>query len=83
MYFVDWGDGSDTGWIGPYDSGEQVIQSHQWSKKGSYTIQVKARDSYLVQSEWGTLVVSMPAPVPLLYRMYSWIFDFLLSLLSV
>ena len=83
MYFVDWGDGSDTGWIGPYDSGEQVIQSHQWSKKGSYTIKVKARDSYLVESEWGTLVVSMPTPVPLLYRMYSWIFDFLLSLLSV
>ena len=83
MYSIDWDDGSTTGWIGPYASGEQVIQSHQWSKKGSYTIKVKARDSYLVESDWGTLDVSMPTPVPFMYRMYSWILDFLVSLLSV
>lgn len=82
-YLVDWGDGTNSGWIGPYDSGEQVTQSHQWSKKGSYTIKVKARDSYQVESEWGTLVVSMPTPVPLMHRMYSWILEFLLSLLSL
>lgn len=83
MYWVNWGDGTNSGWIGPYDSGEQVTQSHQWSKKGSYTIQVKARDSYLVEGEYGTLVVSMPTSAPLIYRMYSWILDLLFSLLSL
>jgi hypothetical protein len=83
IYFIDWGDGTNSGWIGPYDSGEQVIQNHSWTKKGSYTIKVKAQDSYLVESEWGTLVVSMPTPVPFMQRMYYRILDILLGLLSL
>lgn len=59
-YFVDWGDGTNTGWIGPFDSGEEITQSHVWSERGTYTIKAKARDVYGAESDWGTLSVTMP-----------------------
>ncbi len=63
FYFVNWGDGSNTGWIGPYSSSEEVTVSHSWSEKGSYTLMAKAKDSYGVESDWGSLVISMPKPM--------------------
>jgi outer membrane protein assembly factor BamB len=59
-YYVDWGDGTNTGWIGPYDSGMEQTVSHTWNKKGTYTIQAKAKDGYGAESDWGTLSVTMP-----------------------
>lgn len=59
-YYVNWGDGTTTGWIGPYTSGQEQTVSHTWEKKGTYTIQVKARDNYSAESDWGTLTVTMP-----------------------
>ncbi len=41
---VDWGDGTDTGWIGPYESGEEVILTHQWSEAGLFKIKAKSMD---------------------------------------
>ncbi len=63
-YYIDWGDDSATDWIGPYVSGDQVVQSHQWMKRGTYTIQVKARDEHGMESDWGTLTVIMPYKPP-------------------
>ena len=59
-YFIDWRDGSDTGWIGPYQSGEEIILNHQWSEKGDFNIRCKAKDPYGDESEWGELRVTMP-----------------------
>ncbi len=59
-YYIDWGDGKNTGWIGPYASGEQVTQTHTWTKQGSYTIRVGSCDCYGMKSSWGTLPVTMP-----------------------
>ncbi len=54
-YYVDWGDGDITGWIGPYKSGESVILNKAWSNKGTYTIKIKARDSvHFGESEFST-----------------------------
>jgi outer membrane protein assembly factor BamB len=59
-YYVDWGDNSNTGWFGPYNSGQEVTQSHFWYEKGTYTIRCKAKDPYNAESDWGTLKVTMP-----------------------
>ncbi len=59
-YFIDWGDSTNSGWVGPYPSGEVIVQSHTWSKKGAYTIQAKAKDSQGKESGWGTVDVTMP-----------------------
>jgi outer membrane protein assembly factor BamB len=60
FYYVDWGDGINTGWIGPFPSGEEQTVSHTWAKKGTYTIQGKAKNNESPESDWGTLSVTMP-----------------------
>jgi len=59
-YYVDWGDNSNTGWVGQYNSGEEITLSHSWSEKGTYIIRCKAKDPYNAESDWGTLSVTMP-----------------------
>ncbi len=43
-YMFDWGDGSNSGWIGPYPSGQTGTGSHRWTELGTYPVSVKARD---------------------------------------
>ena len=59
-YYIDWGDETNSGWIGPFPSGEEIAQSHAWSKKGTYTIRCKAKDVSGAESDWSTLEVIMP-----------------------
>ncbi len=75
----DWDDGTSSGWIGPYESGETVKVSHTWTKGGSYNIRVKTKDMGGVQSEeWsdtftvdvmGTKLTKNPLPVRILDRL--------------
>ena len=58
--FVDWGDNSNTGWKGPYDSGQQVTLSHKWTNENTFTIKAKAKDPYDAEGPWETLDVTMP-----------------------
>lgn len=59
-YFIDWDDGTNSSWIGPYPSGATITRSHTWSTKGTYTIKAKAKDNYGGESDWGNLIVVMP-----------------------
>jgi len=60
-YLFDWDDGTDSGWLGPYDSGETCEASHAWEEQGDYSIKVKAKDIYDHESVWSDpLSVSMP-----------------------
>jgi len=51
-YKAYWGDGSNSGWVGPYPSGENITISHIWSAPGKYTIKAIAKDSYGWESNW-------------------------------
>lgn len=60
-YLFDWGDGNNSGWVGPFNSGEAISESYLWSAQGSYSIKVKAKDINNEESTWSdSLVVSMP-----------------------
>jgi PKD repeat protein len=59
-YYIDWDDGYIDEWIGPYQSGEEIIVTHLWSTRGTYNVQVKAKDAFNVESDWETLSVTMP-----------------------
>jgi hypothetical protein len=60
FYYIKWGDDTNTSWLGPYLSGEEIIVNHTWSEKGKYTIQAKAKDIWGAESGWGYLDVTMP-----------------------
>ncbi|KYK20222.1 hypothetical protein AYK25_01400 [Thermoplasmatales archaeon SM1-50] len=68
-YFVDWGDGTNTSWIGPFESGQEVNVSHQWYRTGDYQIKVKAKDVYHEESNW-----SAPLAVQVISLKRSYIF---------
>jgi len=51
-YYVEWGDGTSIPWFGPYTSGIEVTVGKAWSKKGTYTIKVKAIDVFNQESDW-------------------------------
>ncbi len=59
-YYIEWGDGQTEEWIGPYESGEVITVNHTWDEKGAYTIKAKAKDTKGLESDWGTLEVTMP-----------------------
>ena len=60
-YLWDWGDGRDSDWIGPYDSGETCEITNMWHLKGTYEIKVKSKDRWGYESDWSDpLEVSMP-----------------------
>ena len=60
-YWFEWGDDTNSGWLGPYDSGDTANTSHIWSNRGVYKVKVKAKDPYNVGSEWSDiLLVTMP-----------------------
>jgi len=48
----DWGDGEISDWNGPYQSGDQIFESHIWKKEGLYSIKVKAKDTLGAESQW-------------------------------
>ncbi len=60
FYFVDWGDNTTSGWIGPSNSGTEVTTTHSWSEQGTFTVKVKAKDIQGDESDWGTLQIVMP-----------------------
>lgn len=60
-YLFDWGDGTNSGWVGPYASDEEATAKHSWSSQGNFEIKAKAKNTKEVESEWSDpLSVSMP-----------------------
>lgn len=64
-YMFDWGDGTTSGWLGPYPSGKAINATHTWDDRGSYEIKVKARDAHGVESAWSD---PLPISIPLLFH---------------
>ena len=72
-YFFEWSEDDNSGWLGPYESGETCTGSFIWEKRGEYQIRVKARDEHGSVSGWSEyLPVSMPR-----YSQYSLFYEFL------
>jgi len=55
-YLFDWGDGTDSGWIGPYNSGQTIEASHKWTGTRDYEIKVKSKDEYGAESDWSEIL---------------------------
>ena len=75
-YWFDWDDGTNTGWLGPYSSGQSSSASHIWTSQGSYSIKVKSKDENGVESVWSNpLSISMPKEKTFFYSFLFKIFE--------
>ena len=59
-YYIDWGDESNTGWLGPYASGESIEISHVWRRARSYVVRAKAKDDDGESSWKNYILIIMP-----------------------
>ena len=60
-YKWNWGDGNFSDWLGPFDSGATASATYSWTNQGTYSIIVKAKDTYGDESDWSDpLAVKMP-----------------------
>ena len=59
-YKVDWGDGNNTDWTGPFSSGLEIIQNHVYGEIGDYIIKVKSMNQDEVESNESAYEISMP-----------------------
>jgi len=51
-YLFNWGDNTNSGWIGPHPSGGTASSSKTWNTPGTYTIKAKAKDEHGNESNW-------------------------------
>lgn len=66
-YWFNWGDGTNSGWVGPLASGATASAKHKWTVKGSYQIKVKAKDTNGAESAWSDpLPISIPRNILLI-----------------
>jgi hypothetical protein len=70
-FFIIWGDGFYTPWVGPFKSGENVSIHHRWRSQGSFEIKAKAMDVNDFEGVWSD---PFPVSVPRL-RMLSLLFQ--------
>jgi len=56
-YLFDWGDGYNSGWVGPYASGQTAEEEHAWSELGDYEVKVRAKDIWGVVSDWSNISI--------------------------
>jgi len=59
-YYVNWGDGYESGWRGPYSSGGAMTLSHTFEGEGTFTVRAKVHGDNGVIGDWGSLTVTMP-----------------------
>ena len=59
--YISWKIGSiGSGWLGPYESGEEVQMSYTWTDEKNFVLRAKARDENKNTSIYTSFEVSMP-----------------------
>ena len=74
-FWWDWDDGTNSGWVGPYNSGETACESHIWDAIGTYVIKVKAKDVYGAESDWAELTFTTPRNRATVNSWYQWFLE--------
>jgi len=79
-YYIDWDDGTNSGWLGPYESGLMINLSHSWKKQDVYIIKAKSKNTKDLESDWGEKEINIPRNKTtnnLLFRFFnSWFYYF-------
>jgi|GEM_PF-3011785 len=52
FYYIDWGDNMTSGWIGPFEVGENITVSHSYADPIQYHLKVKSEDTAGAESIW-------------------------------
>ena len=71
-YKWSWGDGKESSWLGPFNSGQECDASHIWYDQEEFEIKVKAKDGSGEESDWSDpFVVTLPKSENVAQRLLS------------
>ena len=82
-YYIDWDDGNIEEWIGPYESGESMTQSHTWGVEGTYRIQSKVRDPFGEESDSEEFYITIEKKSRSLHQEFNSLLSRLIRLFSL
>jgi len=83
FYQWDYGDGTYSDWIGPFEEGKDVNMNLQWNEQGLYTVSVRVKDMAGMESDWSDPIqVKITSPDIQIKRMSSGIGSFRVVLLN-
>lgn len=54
-YQYDWGDGTTSSWVGPFNSGDSSSADNTWDQSGNYDIKVRTKDIWNATTDWSPL----------------------------
>ena len=75
-YMFDWGDGTTSGWIGPFNSGDIGSADQKWTTEDTFTIKTIAKDENGAISVWSDpLTVTIPRNKEISQSVLQLIFD--------
>jgi hypothetical protein len=74
-YYIDWDDGSFEEWIGPYETGEKIYCTHNFTSKGKYTLSANAKDIYGAESDLSILEINIPRTKLALHNIFLSLFE--------
>ncbi len=74
-YYIDWGDEHNTGWMGPFASGDEISEPHTWGSQDMYVVRCKAKDVYDFESDWSEFEINIPRTRILSYIRLKWLFE--------
>jgi len=74
LYEIKWGDGNEVV-TDYYPSGEDVVVSHTWTSRGTYTIKARACDFYEECSTYKEITVTIPRDRSLNFNHLEWLFE--------
>ena len=73
--YVNWGDGTNTAWLGPYTSGAVIQVSHAFPEQQKYTIQAKAKDIFDQEGKEQPLIITVPYSYTPMPPFFNWLFQ--------
>jgi hypothetical protein len=69
FYMFEWGDGTASDWIGPFNPAEICTANHSWNESKTFEIRVKAKDEHGAESDWSD---PLPVSIPKIYDKPLW-----------
>lgn len=61
-YLFDWGDGTNSSWVGPFGYGINGTASHYWQNYGTFDVNVKSKDVHGQMSDWSDILQVTVSP---------------------
>jgi len=75
-YYIDWGDEHNSGWMGPFASGDEISEPHTWGSQDSYVVRCKVKDVYDFESDWSEFEIEIPRTRASSYPWIEWFLEY-------